>query len=70
MNLKLIISLILAGLAVIFIIQNVAVVKISFLFWSIQMSRALLIFILLVVGIILGWIFQSYFKRRKSAGIK
>lgn len=67
MNYKLIISLILAGLAVIFIIQNVTVVKISFLFWSIQMSLALLMFILLVIGIVLGWIFHSYFKRQKGA---
>ena len=36
MGYKLIFILILAGLAVIFIVQNVAVVEIQFLFWSIS----------------------------------
>jgi putative membrane protein len=66
MNHKLILILILAGLAVLFIIQNVAVVKIQFLFWSIQMSRSLLIFLLLTIGIIIGWFLHSYLKYRKG----
>ncbi len=66
MNFKLVMILILASLAVIFIIQNVAVVEVSFLFWSISMSRALLIFILLVIGFTLGWFLHSYVSYRKS----
>ena len=66
MNYKLIFILILAGLAVLFLIQNVAVVEIQFLFWSIQMSRSLLIFFLLAIGIIIGWFLHSYFKHRKG----
>jgi len=66
MNYKWIIILILAGFIFLFIIQNVAVVEIQFLFWSIQMSRSLLIFFLLVIGIIMGWFIQSYFKQRKG----
>ena len=54
MNYKLILILVLAGLSVIFIIQNVDVVEIRFLFWSIQMSRALLMFFLFAIGIIIG----------------
>jgi len=69
MNYKLVISLILAGLAIIFIIQNVAIVKISFLFWSIQMSQALLMFLLFAAGILAGWLLQSYFKRQKRTQI-
>ena len=66
MNYKLILILILAGLAVVFIIQNVAVVEIQFLFWSIQMSRSLLMFFLLAVGVILGWFLHGYWKYRKG----
>jgi putative membrane protein len=66
MNFKLISILILASLAVLFITQNVAVVEVSFLFWSISMSRALLIFFLLVIGFILGWFLHSYLSYRKS----
>jgi len=66
MNYKLIFILILVGLAVIFIIQNVAVVEIQFLLYSIQMSRSLLMFLLLAMGIIIGWFLHSYVTYRKG----
>ena len=66
MNDKLILILILSGLAVLFIIQNVSVVEIQFLFWSIQLSRSLLMFLLLAVGIIIGWFLHGYLKYRKG----
>lgn len=72
MNYKLVFILSLAGLAVLFIIQNAAVMEIQFLFWSIQMSRSLIIFFLLAIGIIIGWFLHSYFRHRKveSAGVQ
>ena len=66
MNYKLILSLILAGLILLFIIQNFAVVEIQFLFWSIQMSRSLLIFLLLAIGVIIGWFLHGYLKQRSG----
>jgi uncharacterized integral membrane protein len=54
------------GLAAIFIIQNVTVVDVRFLFWNVSMSRALLIFFLLIIGIALGWVFHGYFSFWKS----
>jgi len=66
MNYKLILILILACLAGLFIIQNVAVVEIRFLFWSIQMSRSLFVFFLVAIGIIIGWFLHSFFKHRKG----
>jgi Protein of unknown function (DUF1049). len=66
MNLKLILLLIFVGLVIIFITQNAAVVDVSFLFWNVSMSRALLIFFLLIIGIALGWFLHSYLSYRKS----
>jgi len=66
MNSKLIVTLILIGLAVTFIIQNVAVVEIHFLFWKLSMSRSLFMFFLLAIGIIAGWLGHSYFDRHKK----
>ena len=40
MNAKLIASMTLAGLAAVFIIQNIAVTELTFLFWTLSMSRA------------------------------
>ena len=69
MNIKLILFLILASLAVIFITQNVAVVEVSFLFWSVSMSRALLIFFLLMIGFVLGWFLHGYLSYRNSKDV-
>ncbi|MFH1078870.1 MAG: LapA family protein [Pseudomonadota bacterium] len=66
MSFKLILVLIIAGLAVIFITQNVAAVDVTFLFWSLSLSRALLIFFVLIIGFVLGWFLHSYFIYRKS----
>ena len=66
MNYKLILILILACFAVIFIIQNVDVVEIRILFWSIQMSRSLLMFFLVAIGLIIGWFLHSFFKHRQG----
>ena len=66
MNTKLIITLVLIGLAVIFIIQNVAVVEIHFLFWQLSMSRSLFMVFMLAIGVIAGWLGHSYFIHHKK----
>jgi len=65
-NFKLIITLASIGLVVIFIVQNAAVVEINFLFWSLEMSRSLLILIVLSIGIISGWLLSGFFKYKKQ----
>jgi lipopolysaccharide assembly protein A len=66
MNYKLILILVLSGLTVLFIIQNVVVVEVRFLFWSIAMSRSLLMFFLIAIGMIIGWLLHSFFIRRRD----
>ncbi len=65
MNIKLVLILFLASLAVIFIAQNVAAVEIVFLYWKVSMSSALLIFFTLMTGFFLGWFLHSYVLYRK-----
>lgn len=68
MNLKLMLLLIVSSLMVIFIAQNTAVVEISFLFWRVSISSALLLFFTLLTGFALGWAIDSYllYRRRKN----
>ena len=66
MGFQLMLILILVCLAIIFIIQNVAAVEVSFLFWSITMSWALLIVFALVIGFVSGWIVHAYLALRRS----
>lgn len=66
MNYKLISIVVLAGLVLLFIIQNVAVVEIQFLFWSARLSRSLLMFLVLAVGMVIGWFGHGYLSYRKK----
>ena len=60
MRFKIILSLILASLVLVFIIQNFSVIDIRFLFWTLAISRSLLMFILFLIGLILGCSLHSY----------
>jgi len=51
---KLSLSITLLLLVVIFTLQNTEIVTIKFLFWDMELSRALLIFLLLGIGIVIG----------------
>jgi len=63
-------GVVLSGLAVVFIGQNVAVTELRFLFWTLSMSRALLMFLIFAIGIILGWLLHSYFKSTKIVNMQ
>jgi lipopolysaccharide assembly protein A len=66
MHVKFILTLALIGLVVLFITQNVTPVDVTFLFWTISMSRALLIFFVLSIGIGIGWFLHSYYTYRRE----
>jgi uncharacterized integral membrane protein len=48
--------LVLLVLLVIFTAQNYEVVRIKFLLWSFETSRAIVIFATLVTGVLIGWV--------------
>ena len=48
-----------SGFVLIFALQNTAQVQIELLFWSFSMSRALLVFVMFAIGLLLGWILRS-----------
>ncbi|HEY5734365.1 MAG TPA: LapA family protein [Gammaproteobacteria bacterium] len=70
MNIRTYIGLALLLLVVIFIVQNTVVVDIQLLFWKISLSRSLMIFLVLAIGIVIGWMTAGHFQRRheKSRG--
>lgn len=65
-SIKLSTTLVLIVLASIFLIQNTQVVEINILFWSIAMSSAIMVVMLLVIGILIGWFLNSYFSNKKG----
>lgn len=54
MRVKLALGLVLASLVVLFIVQNVTLVEVRFLFWAISMSLSLFVFLLFVAGVVVG----------------
>ncbi len=60
MKTKIITGVILAGLALLFIMQNISVTDIRFMFWTLSISSALLMALLCLIGFILGWLLHSY----------
>jgi uncharacterized integral membrane protein len=65
MPIKLILSLLFGGLAVLFVIQNVTMIEVRFLVWSLQMTLSLLVFMLFAGGVIVGWLLHSYWSYRR-----
>jgi uncharacterized integral membrane protein len=66
MSFYLMLILALAGIALLFILQNVAAVDVNFLFWTVSMSRSLLILLTLAIGFLLGWFVRLYLSYRQA----
>jgi uncharacterized integral membrane protein len=61
---KLIIGIVLLVLVLVFTFQNTALVPINFLFWDVELNRALLIFLTTAIGFVAGWFMHSVFRAR------
>lgn len=66
MNAKKIAGIILAGLAAIMILQNAATVELKIFFWTLPISGALLMLLILSVGTVLGWLLRRTLNKRKG----
>jgi len=53
---KLVIAIVLIVLAVIFVAQNTEVVSVTFLVWTLKMSRIILIAGMFIIGCIVGFL--------------
>jgi len=63
---RLIASLVLIGLLFVFAVQNAKTVEIDFFFWDLVVSRALLLFVVFVLGGIVGWVLRASAIRHKK----
>ena len=63
-NIKLYAGLGLLILVVLFTLQNTETVPISFLFWEFRISRALMIFLVFVIGVLAGIFTSSHYLKR------
>jgi len=66
MTVKLVITTALIILVMILAVQNAAVVDIKLLFWDMAIPRSLLIFMMLFIGVVIGWFLRSVFRILKK----
>ena len=62
MKYKILLTTILLGSVMMFAVQNAATVEIQLLFWQVSFPRSLLIFMMLLIGFVIGWFARSIFR--------
>jgi uncharacterized integral membrane protein len=66
MRFKLALILVLACLTLVFMAQNVLIIKLRFLFWGLSMHLSLFAFLLFAIGAAAGWLLHSYSQHRRE----
>ena len=54
-----IVSIMLAVIIGLFLVQNLNSVQVQFLFWSVQMPGAILIFVVFIIGVVIGYLWEK-----------
>ena len=62
MKIKLIATIALLFIVIVFMLQNAADVAVKFLFWEIVLPRSLLLFVTLIIGIVVGWFVRAMYR--------
>lgn len=52
--------IILLGVLVVFVVQNVATVEVNFLVWNVSLPRAILYLIIFALGAVVGWLTRLF----------
>jgi uncharacterized integral membrane protein len=66
MKIKIGIIVVFVMLIVIFALQNTEIVSVKLWFWEVQTSRALLIFMCIVIGLLIGFLIPSFSRKEKQ----
>ena len=61
---KFIFGIVIGALAIVFAAMNTQIVEVQLYFWSVTMSRALMILIVLGIGIVMGWVLGGFGRSR------
>ena len=60
-----VLAIVLVAAVLVFVLQNTAVVEVDLLFWTVAMSRSLMLLSVLLIGVALGWIGHAQRRRRR-----
>lgn len=62
MRAKLTATILLLVFVMVFAVQNAETVQIRMLFWEVEFPRSLLIFMMLLIGMLIGWFSRSMWR--------
>ena len=60
---------VLLALVIVFALQNTQVVDVQFFFWTLSMSRALVLLGTLVIGLFAGWLIGRFTTRPRTISV-
>lgn len=63
---KLLTAIVLLILVLIFIFQNTQMVTIQFLAWQVETARGVMALVILLIGVIIGWLGRGQWAHRKK----
>ena len=64
-DIKLILAIVLAVVVVLFVLQNTEPVRVEILFWSWTASRAIVLLVVFLIGVVAGWLARAGALRRR-----
>jgi len=64
-QLRLWLTIAIVALFALFTFQNLVTVEVTFLFWAVQLPRAILVFVVFALGALFGWILNSARRHRR-----
>jgi len=59
MNFKMFLAIVFLMLTGVFVLQNMEVVRVDFLLWSIEASRVIIYLTIFLIGALVGWLGKS-----------
>lgn len=58
-NIRLWVTIGILGLVVLFTLQNIVTVQVTFFIWTMELPRAVLVFVVFAMGMLSGWVLKS-----------
>lgn len=62
-DIKLVLAIALAVVVVLFVLQNAEPVRVEILFWSWTASRAIVLPVVFLIGVLAGWLWRASVRR-------
>ena len=70
MKMRLIATIGLLLLVIVFMVQNAAIVEIKLMVWDVAMPRSLLVLMMLLIGVVIGWFARAMYRISRTTETK